>query len=339
MGNFQEIIDRAKAGTLTSEDVQSLTAAIQSGQVMLATGQQAVAIAGNAAESIIMTGSNNNVNRIYQGFNVEDIKELLKILQELEIANISSPASLRENAQLEKITLDARSIDFINSRLEILEELQKSRQLSEEQADELIELKHKVEAANELDQKLREIEIIAEKILDQSIVALTLKIQDLKQKSEQELLEIIEGVDLERKTACFEKQRELVRRFQTNLSFGKQGSAWLNSNIPEFTKIISKYAIDQFIEIQKTASEDEIDDFYFSIQQFLERIGHCLTWGRYSVLDSFDILLVFDPKIYESSFSFFKQTIIPSHLPTEVRKQLEDHVNYLIRRLPLYPRQ
>lgn len=57
--DLQAVIDRAKTGTLTPADIQMLAAAIQSGQVMLATGQQAVAIGGSAAESIIMTCSNN----------------------------------------------------------------------------------------------------------------------------------------------------------------------------------------------------------------------------------------------------------------------------------------
>jgi len=59
--NLQAIIDRAKTGALTPTDIQALVAAIQSGQVTLATGQQAVAIGGSAAESIILTGSNNQV--------------------------------------------------------------------------------------------------------------------------------------------------------------------------------------------------------------------------------------------------------------------------------------
>jgi len=58
---LQAIIDRAKTETLTSADIQTLVAAIRSGQVTLAAGQQAVAIGGSATESIILTGSNNQV--------------------------------------------------------------------------------------------------------------------------------------------------------------------------------------------------------------------------------------------------------------------------------------
>ena len=59
--DLQAAIDRAKTGVLTPTDIQALVSAIQAGQVTLATGQQAVAIGGSAAESIILTGSNNQV--------------------------------------------------------------------------------------------------------------------------------------------------------------------------------------------------------------------------------------------------------------------------------------
>lgn len=332
MSNALETIKAILSEKLSDNEVHTLIA-----EFVIASGKGSVALTGNAAESIIMTGSNNNVNRIYQGLDVEEIKELLKVLQQSETSNPSS-STIRENAQLRKITFNVETIDFINSRLEILGELQKNRELSEEQSDEFALLKQKVEAANELDQKLKEIEIIAERILEQSIISLAAKIESLKRESDQELSGIHEEIKLDQEAACLEKQIHLVKKFQINLAFGKQGAAWLNSNIPEFTRIIGKYALCQFIEIQETASEDEIDNFYFSIEQLLERISHCLAWGRYSVLDSFDIPLIFDPKIHEFAFSFFKDTIIPPHLPTEVRKQLEDHINYLIRRLPLYPR-
>ena len=75
--DLQAIIDRAKIGTLTAIDIQALVAAIQSGQVTLATGQQAVGIGGSADEAIIMTGSHNVV------LNVADTEAVLKILPQL----------------------------------------------------------------------------------------------------------------------------------------------------------------------------------------------------------------------------------------------------------------
>ncbi len=75
--NLQAIINRAKTGALTPTDIQAIVAAVQAGQVTLATGQQAVGIGGSADESIIMTGSHNIV------LNVTDTEAVLKILQQL----------------------------------------------------------------------------------------------------------------------------------------------------------------------------------------------------------------------------------------------------------------
>jgi len=71
------IVDRAQTGMLSPEDIQMLVAAIQTGQVTLVTGQQAVGVGGNANRAIITTGSNNIV------LNVTDTAEVLRILQQI----------------------------------------------------------------------------------------------------------------------------------------------------------------------------------------------------------------------------------------------------------------
>jgi len=307
-------------------------------KLAIAPENSSVAIGGSATESVIQTGSHNQVNNVYQGWSIGDIQEILKILQQAETASLSSTSSLMEDVHLEKVTLDFQTITFVNSRLEALRELLKSKQLSEDQLDKLALLKRKITAANELDQELKEIETIAGSIIEQSIFTLASKIQDLRRESDQEILEIHEGINLEYREVCLREQLQLVKKLETDLSFGKQGAAWLNLNISEFARIIGKYALSQCPDLQQATSKDEIDDFYFSIEQFLERVGHCLIWGRYSILDSFDIVLIFNPTLYETAFSFFKETVMPAHLHTEVKKQLEDYINYLISRLPLYPR-
>ena len=148
-------------------------------KLAIAPENSSVAIGGSATESVIQTGSHNQVNNVYQGWNIGDIQEILKILQQAETASLSSTSSLMEDVHLEKITLDFQTITFVNSRLEALRELLKSKQLSEDQLDKLALLKRKITAANELDQELKEIETIAGSIIEQSIFTLTSKIQDL----------------------------------------------------------------------------------------------------------------------------------------------------------------
>ncbi|MBW4472564.1 MAG: hypothetical protein KME27_23345 [Lyngbya sp. HA4199-MV5] len=334
---LQEIIDRVKSGIPAPTDIQALAAAIQSGQVTLAAGQQAVAIAGNAAESNILTGNNNYVNSGYQGWSVEDIRDILEIFKQSETASLSSISTAVESGHLGKITLEVQDIDFINSKLAVLEEIQQFKQLSKIPTDEFNLLRRKIQAISSSSRELKEIEIIAGKLLEQSVLALTEKIRTLKLKSKHELAEPhLHRDDVNCQTDCLEKQLQLLRKFETNLEYGKQGADWLNLNITDFAKSMGKYALSQCPSVQKAASVDMIDDFYFSIEQLLERISHCLIWGRYSILDSFDIPLIFDQRTHEFAFSFFQETIIPSHLPTEVRKQIHDYVNYLVKRLPLY---
>jgi len=87
--DLQAVIDRTKTGALTPTDIQALVAAIQAGQVTLATGQQAVAIGGSAAESIILTGSNNQVI-VLKG---NDAEAFQSTLQQINPATSSQPAT------------------------------------------------------------------------------------------------------------------------------------------------------------------------------------------------------------------------------------------------------
>jgi Effector-associated domain 10 len=57
----QQIIDRILAGHATEADLQALIATIQSKQVVLVTADRSIAIGGNASNSVIMTGDNNQV--------------------------------------------------------------------------------------------------------------------------------------------------------------------------------------------------------------------------------------------------------------------------------------
>jgi Effector-associated domain 10 len=59
--NLQQIIDRILAGHATEADLQVLIAAIQSGQVVLATAARSIAAGGSVSDSVIITGDNNQV--------------------------------------------------------------------------------------------------------------------------------------------------------------------------------------------------------------------------------------------------------------------------------------
>lgn len=112
------------------------------------------------------------------------------------------------------------------------------------------------------------------------------------------------------KIEFIKKQIEIVKRFETNLEIGREASTWLSKNIAQLAKSAGKRALNRCPENKSTASPDQIDDFYFSIEQFLEQVSHCLSWGRYNILDSPEIPLVFDIHTYEVAFNLIKEMLL-----------------------------
>jgi formylglycine-generating enzyme required for sulfatase activity len=74
---IQEILNRIEAGKQDENDLSALRRAFDSGQITLATGNKAVALGGDANDAVIITGDNNIV-RLYERFDLEVIRDLLK---------------------------------------------------------------------------------------------------------------------------------------------------------------------------------------------------------------------------------------------------------------------
>ncbi|MDX2241458.1 MAG: hypothetical protein NW224_12305 [Leptolyngbyaceae cyanobacterium bins.302] len=96
--DLQAIIDRARSENLAPADLQALVAAIQSGQVTLATGQQAVGIGGSANGAVVVTGDGNVL------LNVTDTKAVLKILEQLNSNGANSQPSKTTFQQFPEIS-------------------------------------------------------------------------------------------------------------------------------------------------------------------------------------------------------------------------------------------
>jgi NACHT domain/Effector-associated domain 10 len=72
--NFQKIIDRVKAGNHTQEDVLAIVSEFSAGKLVLASGSGAVAIGGDAANALIVTGNQNVIgdhNNIFYIYGAE----------------------------------------------------------------------------------------------------------------------------------------------------------------------------------------------------------------------------------------------------------------------------
>ena len=133
----------------------------------------------------------------------------------------------------------------------------------------------------------------------------------------------------------FERKIDLVKKLEIELEIGKEAAFWLDRNRVQLAKSAGEYALNQYPKVKGNASLEEVNDFYFSIQQFLEQVSHCLSWGRPDILDSPEIPLVFNFRVYEIAFNHITE-MLPSSLSKEIIEQIEDYLAYIIRRLPYY---
>lgn len=96
-----------------------------------------------------------------------------------------------------------------------------------------------------------------------------------------------------------------------------------------------QYALDNHPHIKETASPRRLEAFRFSIEQLLERLSHCLTWGRTNILDDPNTPIVFEGEVYATTFQYLKG-LIPDHLPKDGIENLQEYIDYLIQKLPSY---
>jgi len=146
-----------------------------------ASGQQSVAIGGDASAANVITG---NGNRIANGeYYIEALNIVLQDPQVLHRLSNSTSAerrnSMPENEPL-AIAINSETLDIINSRLSAIERLQRAGQIPDAQKDKFDRLRGTVHALKE--EMTKELELLAQdanQILKESIALLTKKLQDL----------------------------------------------------------------------------------------------------------------------------------------------------------------
>jgi len=126
------------------------------------------------------------------------------------------------------------------------------------------------------------------------------------------------------------EQVETLQQFQGSLENGREAAAWLDESRTKLVETVGRLALDQFPDIKEAASPEQVDDYYFSIKQFLEQISHCLIWGRYDILDEPEIPLVFENKVYETAFRKIKKRL-PEYLNEDSKEQLINCIDYLVK--------
>lgn len=321
------IIDRIEANTHTLEDLKVLRQLLGRGD------RETISQLGKYNVNVGEGTSLEIGDRFYMELNDKAIQALTGAIQTLPLSGRQTEQTTEEE-ELEELDLDVRSIKLINSRLKAVEEIRKVGQLSEKQEEEFNTLKIQVQSLSRLNRELKQTAKRTKTLLQGAVQSLEEKLEDIK-LSKKELIGVSYQQEYNDQIEFIKSQIEIVKRFEMNLAVGREASAWLDKNIAQLSKSAGKRALNRCPEIKTTASPEQIDDFYFSIEQFLEQVSHSLSLGRYNILDSPEIPLVFDSHIYEVGFNFIKE-MLPSHLPEEIIEQIKDYINYLILRLSYY---
>jgi HEAT repeat protein len=91
---IKQALERLQAGITDTADLETLRRAFQAGQIVLATGERAVAIGGSVEDTVIVTGDNNIVS-VFKSATAESVREALQKVLE-RIASDRYAASLQE---------------------------------------------------------------------------------------------------------------------------------------------------------------------------------------------------------------------------------------------------
>ncbi len=132
-----------------------------------------------------------------------------------------------------------------------------------------------------------------------------------------------------------QEQLDALTQIQLELEQGREVADWLEQHIDSLTQMIGQEALNAYPKIRDAATAKQIRIFYLSITQFIERLIHCLKWGKNDILETPEMPVVLEKKLYEVAFEKLK-TIQPEQLPKEGIKQLENYINYLLESLPTY---
>jgi hypothetical protein len=321
------IIDRIEANTHTLEDLKVLRQLLGKGD------RETISQLGKYNVNVGEGTSLEIGDRVYVERSDKAIQALIGAIQ-TGTANSKQTEQAGEEEELEQLVLDVQSIELINSRLKAVEDINQVGQLPEKQKEEFIFLKREVQSLSELNRKLKETAKKAQRLFQEAVESLEVKLEELK-LSRQSLIELSSQQERDCQIELLVMQIDIAKRFDMGLEDGREASTWLKKNLFQLARSAGKHVLEQCPEIESTASLEQVDDFYFSIEQFLEQVSQCLSWGRYNILDSPDIPLIFDIYAYGMAFSYIKK-MLPSHLSDESVEQLEDYIDYLIQRLVYY---
>lgn len=245
-----------------------------------------------------------------------------------ELAQASLPIRELGKHYLTSINIDAQAIQQINADLEAIKAILESGLLSKSQEDNVEALKEGIKNLNskDINSQILEIHAISQALLDEARKA-------LEQKSTLESKILLDNPARK----CTEDHMKTIKQLQLDLEEGSELAEWLDDNCKRLAKYWGRQAVARSSECQSQISREKISRFCFSLNQFLERISHCLRWGRANILDSTDIPLELNSQVYIRALKLIRrEEKLPSYVSEEAVSQLDEYINHLIGTLSSY---
>jgi hypothetical protein len=283
----------------------------------------------------VSVGQGNHIHigdSIHYGWSNDAIKALVHEILKAKETEASRVFRGLARKPLEKLEVDAALVERINATLQSIKNLDDDEHLSEDQKGTFDILKEEVRSLNNTRQTLTDIANSAQLLLEGAKRSLKAKIESLIGEGYQ-----LVDSPISDSIECMSQYLKILEQLKMDLEEGREAADWLNENRKRLAKQFGRKALCSFPKIQANASDEEVSFFCFTLNQFLEQIAHCLQWGRYNILNSPDIPLVFDSKVYIKALEIIQKDV-PPHLTEEARQQVQDCINYLIERLPSLPR-
>jgi hypothetical protein len=330
-----DIIKRLNTGTLSDEDILILHQLL---------GQDINQTVSQSGSTNVTLGESRNfqIGDRYTGATTEQIRvivrEILAELKELQPFHTRSTVTGQDSAYginytpFQRLTFDQRTLEIVNSRLEVLQEINDARYLSEAQIQELAQIKQRLHAFRNLNQELQEIADQGDRLMQEAVEALRLQLNSLKLSGRtltQELNSQTSNPELE----CQQAETQIFQSFSQRLEDSRLGADWITNNLEILARYASNSTIKRFPGLN--LSEQVVDDFRFSLKQFLEQVSFGLYWGSYEILDSPEIPLVLAKEQYEVAFQEIRQSI-SKQLDDPVIHEIENCIYYLLDRLQFY---
>jgi hypothetical protein len=256
---------------LSDEQVQSFMA-----ELTTAFGERSVAIRGDATNATIFTGNQT-------GATAEQIRSIIQELLAMQnqYPNLSlnttgvnpNTEDIKGDIHFRHIALDPTTIESVNAKLEIIQEIYQAGYLPTTYQDELQKIHRQLQSFSHLNHDLQRITEQSDRLIESAVKAMKLQLDVLKLAGR----ELTERIQAQASMTEMECQQEMARIFQifiNRLEDSRVGAEWIVTSMEMLINNASHVTFRRFPDLSH--SEQVVDDFKFSLKQFLDQVIFCL---------------------------------------------------------------